>query len=107
MNTCRYGTTTITLAQAQIMVGDGWSGLVEKCFNLCHETDIEITQIKEKYGGLRFYVGISDETTLDAINDVEQESYKVCEVCGKPGELRDGGWYKTLCDECDVIRMSG
>jgi len=28
----------------------------------------------------------------------------ICEICGKPARLRDGGWLKALCDECRDIR---
>jgi len=29
----------------------------------------------------------------------QQESFRTCEVCGQPGELRENGLIKTLCDE--------
>lgn len=29
----------------------------------------------------------------------EEKSLTVCEVCGKDGELRSTGWWKTRCDE--------
>jgi hypothetical protein len=29
----------------------------------------------------------------------ELESIHTCEICGQPGELREDGWIKTLCDE--------
>jgi len=28
-----------------------------------------------------------------------------CEECGKPGELRTGGWMRTLCDEHEAERQ--
>ena len=31
---------------------------------------------------------------------------KTCEMCGKPGEKRGGGWIKTLCDEHDAERKA-
>jgi hypothetical protein len=57
-----------------------------------------IQQIKEKFGGLRFYV---DQATHDqelAIGFAEAMSNRICEVCGSPGQHRQGGWIKTLCD---------
>lgn len=30
----------------------------------------------------------------------EAESYRTCEVCGRPGQPNDGGWISTLCGEC-------
>ena len=57
-------------------------------------------QIKEKYGGLRFYTKFTSEEIDKMIDVAEAESIKTCETCGKPGELRDGGWILTLCDDC-------
>ena len=65
---------------------------------------IEASQVKEKFGGLRFYIGscpteISDK--VDKLIDKAQHlSYKTCEICGSSGKLRDWGWCKTLCDKC-------
>jgi hypothetical protein len=59
------------------------------------------SQVKEKYGGLRFYMtSFTDE--MDAlINEAESQCYSLCEDCGKTGELcTDGGWYRTLCEDC-------
>lgn len=57
-------------------------------------------QVKEKFGGLRFYADNTDERHYDIISTVEALSYRVCEKCGtmKDVKLRTGGWHKTLCD---------
>lgn len=34
------------------------------------------------------------------VEEAERASESVCEDCGKPGRLRAGGWYRTLCDDC-------
>lgn len=57
-----------------------------------------IQQIKEKFGGLRFYIYGGTDTTGYYIEFAELLSYRTCEVCGAPGERRTGGWIKTLCD---------
>jgi hypothetical protein len=63
--------------------------------------DIEVVEIKEKYGGLRVYLSSSTDEIDGLIREYEDRSYITCEVCGKPGSMRDrGGWYKTLCDAC-------
>jgi len=63
-------------------------------------------QIKEKFGGLRFYYMMNTEnndlvrTVQILIDSAEDKSYTVCEVTGKPGELCKNGWhFKTLCEE--------
>jgi len=60
----------------------------------------EVTQVKEKLGGLRFYprYGIS-EKIQQRIEEAEALSLKTCEICGAPGERRHGLWVRTLCDE--------
>ena len=58
----------------------------------------QATQIKEKFGGLRFYTRKHDDRVQDMITVAEYLSEMTCEVCGAPGERRGGGWVKTLCD---------
>lgn len=57
-----------------------------------------ISDIKEKYGGLRFYVRGATEEVENYIDFAEALSMKTCEECGAPGEPRSDGWTKTLCD---------
>jgi len=60
---------------------------------------LEFTQVKEKYGGLRAYTTYVDDYIDGVINMAESMSYVTCEVCGNPGEIRGSGWYYTACDE--------
>jgi hypothetical protein len=58
-------------------------------------------QIKEKFGGLRFYVTGGDDTTDAFISFAETMSVKICETCGQPGKQQgDRGWIHTACDPC-------
>ncbi len=57
-----------------------------------------ITQVKEKFGGLRFYVSSATDEVHNYIDFAESMSFRVCEMCGAPGEPRSDGWTKTLCD---------
>ena len=87
-------------AQALESVGTGWHGLVNKAFDKLESINdiiIVIDQVKEKYGGLRIYSSPMHEEFDKFIIELETESYKICEICGEPGQLR-GGWYRTLCD---------
>jgi len=62
---------------------------------------LEITQIKEKFGGLRVYTNIGTDEIWNLIEEAEARSFTICEFCGKSGKLRlNHGWYTTLCDEC-------
>jgi len=57
-------------------------------------------QVKEKFGGLRFYMTCANDEIFNLIEKAETLSYKTCEECGKPGEERNVGWIHTLCDYC-------
>jgi len=62
---------------------------------------IEATQVKEKFGGLRFYTNYSDEYIDGVIAMAESMSLKTCEQCGNPGnDESDGYWISTLCEPC-------
>ncbi len=91
--------------------GKGWYDLIDQlCTALekeCNRTgaSYKVGQVKEKFGGLRFYIdveaGHTDDNLFDIEHEYENKSFKICENCGKPGTLRQGGWWRTLCDECD------
>jgi hypothetical protein len=97
---------------------DGWFDIV---WRLCEDLEplvtemgqaggrqFEVLQVKEKFGGLRFYVNCRKEEAIrQRIGAAAQESFRTCEVCGHPGTLREGDWIKTLCDEHDAITWGG
>ena len=57
-------------------------------------------QVKEKFGGLRFYVMSSSDFCFGAIQMAESMSNRTCEVCGSPGTINYEGWLKCRCDKC-------
>ncbi len=56
------------------------------------------TQVKEKFGGLRFYYEGGDKCISGMVRMAESWAAQTCEECGEPGTLRHGGWIRTLCD---------
>ena len=97
-----------------IECGDGWFALIERLSTACEsEIDALISQgvtevnwpraaqIKEKMGGLRFYVNgsITDALRALILTAEEEESRHICECCGAPGKLREGRWRHTYCDQ--------
>lgn len=80
----------------------GWWPLVENLIQdlIALGWDRDLHQVKEKFGGLRFYVGETTEEISKRIAKAEADSFKICEYCGKPGKRRTGVWILTLCDEC-------
>jgi hypothetical protein len=55
------------------------------------------SQIKEKYGTLRFYLSGGTDAMWKIIEEAERKSAKICETCGRPGKLRGKGWLWTAC----------
>jgi hypothetical protein len=56
-------------------------------------------QVKEKFGGLRFYVNAATDKHYHYITFAESMSYRTCEKCGAPGKTYRMGWHKALCPE--------
>lgn len=98
----------------QFSVPPGWLRLVgeldRKLAEVAGRPDYcTFTQLKEKFGGLRFYVDLTPGLPADTvkllhekISEYEALSVHVCESCGRPGILDDyvEGWWRTLCEEC-------
>lgn len=57
-----------------------------------------VVQVKEKFGGLRFYVNAATDKHWNYITFAENMSYKICEVCGSPGKRYTDGWHTVLCE---------
>jgi hypothetical protein len=90
-----------------VSCADGWYDLIDNlCYAIQNHIDykklpqVEATQVKEKYGGLRFYVNHSDEYVSGLISMAESMSYKICEYCGNKGKSNSRGWITTLCEPC-------
>jgi hypothetical protein len=55
--------------------------------------------VKEKFGGLCIGVNHPNDTILQRIETAQEASFLTCEVCSQPGNVREDGWIKTLCDQ--------
>lgn len=86
--------------------GSGWYPIIEECAKKLEALNVEglyATQIKEKFGGLRFYTSCCNDEINKIINEAEDACSKTCELCGQPGECDSThGWWKTVCVECKV-----
>jgi hypothetical protein len=80
-------------------VGPGWRDIVAPLIRKAAERGLKILQIKEKFGGLRFYYAPFDEQFNELVAVAEERCDQTCEWCGKPGTKSGFGWIKTLCDE--------
>lgn len=105
---------TIRPGNFSILVG--WMPLVHHLSHDLAKYPIQVVQVKEKFGGLRFYIDLAEdidhwgvigptafEDVHNLISEAEARSYKVCELCGAEsgyGQIR-GNWIKTSCAGCD------
>ena len=64
------------------------------------DQDLKASQVKEKFGTLRFYLDTYTEEAIEIIREAEEKSAVTCEGCGEAGKLREGSWLRTLCEEC-------
>ena len=114
-------------------VGDGWLPLIDKLYSLIKDKldtitkyndvwldnevitqekyesnnkfleDFTIVQIKEKFGGLRFYVTGATPEIRGWVRFAEIMSYGLCEGCGtNQGLGTTSGWIRTICEPCAI-----
>lgn len=91
--------------------GDGWYNIIDSLcaaiknreynqkLNKKQFAPVVATQVKEKYGGLRFYYSGGDDYIDGAVVLAEYLSEMTCEKCGAPGKMRGRSWVYTACDE--------
>ena len=94
-------------------VGNGWFGLLKQAsieiqqaiLKMPEEerSRVKCAQIKEKFGGLRFYTDGANEEIDEITDRAEASADGTCENCGAPGQSRSGGWIKTLCENCPRV----
>ena len=124
----RHGTVTESAMFWGVECGDGWYKILDAlCSQIQshidwsyknHEFDIKwnkdhpdnqravrgpvpqvvAVQVKEKFGGLRFYYDGGDEQIYGMVRMAESWAANTCEKCGETGSIRTGGWVRTLCD---------
>jgi hypothetical protein len=89
-------------------VGDGWYWLLNTLMGTIHSYCKDngkpypnITQIKEKFSGLRFYYNGGDDMIDGMVWLAESQSYYICETCGTTINVgRTSGWMTTICEDC-------
>jgi len=111
--------------RCSISIGDGWYNIIDAlCENIQHHLDwhnaegpfertknhlkkdhepimpVRAIQIKEKFGGLRFYYRGGDDYISGLVAMAEVVSDWTCEECGNPGSQNKTGWIRTLCESC-------
>ena len=101
----------------------GWVDIVERlCIGIAEALaagsvdGFNVTQLKEKYGGLKVYCDphrraeatSTDRRIAELVAAAEMESLATCEICGRPGTAQwlDGRQEResaTLCEEHRIV----
>ena len=96
----------------------GWVDLLDEMIPKLIEAgwDRKVSQIKSKFGGLRFYVHDAPKEVYRIIGEAEGKSYSLCEACGKDIGVTDESqrnYFQTRCEEHknlgwrEIDKMSG
>ena len=91
--------------------GDGWFWLINQlCQSIQTYLDnnphlqipqVIATQVKEKFGGLCFYVNGGDKIIEGMIHLAENMSFNICEKCGSTEDVsQTQRWVYTRCKTC-------
>ena len=89
--------------------GDGWfkliyelSSTIQSYIDNNKAPQVVVVQVKEKYGGLRFYTQGEDRLIHGMIWFADSLSYSICEMCGSMKNVTQNkkGWISTLCKKC-------
>ena len=89
--------------------GKGWWPMIEKVasaidsYNAAHpDSLVEVTQIKQKFGGLRIYHYNAPEDIRQLIDEAVAASWHTCEKCGSTADVTTNpeGYRLTLCPDC-------
>jgi hypothetical protein len=90
----------------------GWHPIVIKLHEdiLKIDPSYTLTQIKEKFGTLRYYIMTESPAVgriYALIKEAEFEAEHTCEMCGGQDAAlrRNIFWWKTLCDSCDAVAI--
>ncbi|AWM92544.1 hypothetical protein DJ564_17865 [Pseudomonas sp. 31-12] len=86
--------------------GDGWLVLLDTlCGEIQRHVDannllqVEARQVKEKYGGLRFYYTGGDDIIHELVKLAEDLSNITCDICGGAASSEViQGWVVTRCN---------
>lgn len=100
---------------------DGWVHVIDKlCGSIQEYVDtttkyrggvaekieqVTCVQMKEKYGGLRFYTNGNDDEVEGMIRMAEYICDHTCQDCGSDQDLgRTTGWVSVLCRSCAIAQ---
>lgn len=102
-----------------LSVPDGWLRIIDALCNSIQDyidstyiiengqnripEQVTCIQVKEKFGGLRFYVSNADDYVNGMIRMAETLCYNICDECGSSEDLGvTSGWISVKCRNCII-----
>lgn len=80
---------------------DNLCNCIQNYININNLPQVEVVQVKNKFGMLRYYLNSSDPTIDGMIWLTEDISHKTCEICGSNKDVvHTSGHVRTLCGVC-------
>ena len=104
-----WGNPRETCLAFGIECGAGWYDIIDRLCEGITKLDLgpqfKATQVKEKFGELRFYYSGVPEVKWGPMGELvaaaERESRETCEYCGSKEDVTcEGSWIKALCKKC-------
>ena len=103
-----YGEPYDIWAQCNYSCPTGWENIV---YNLTKDLlqiwpDMHVMQVKQKFGGLRYYFNTEPPDDLrqrvyKKVDEAEKQARNACEKCGRAGlPTYIGSWLLVLCSKC-------
>lgn len=87
----------------------GWEAIVDRLIERMLSAldpnardQFRISQVKEKFAGLRVYHNGGDEMEA-LVEEAAEEAERTCDVCGMPGRMRGMSWVAVRCDDHEGI----
>lgn len=83
-------------------IGPGWLPVVFATLTEMIDAgwNKDLHQVKEKFCGLRIYIGEADGEIYDIIHEAERKCSTMCESCGKPHGLKIPKTGMAACERC-------
>lgn len=94
----------IVYPRCGVRVGEGWKTIINELIHKLIDMgwDKDLAQVKEKFGGLRFYIGKATPEMYEVVHEVENKTRTMCEACGQPGKIGDYGGSRVFLCFCET-----
>jgi hypothetical protein len=85
-------------------IPQGWTYIVKTLVRdlIALGWDKDLVQVKQKFGGLRFYIGKSNETLDNVIQQAESACSSACYQCGEFAKETASVFDDKYCESCQV-----